>query len=882
MKSFTFTHLKNSLAFLLVLTMFCVSCSLHEDFCEPIETDTMMYSTFKVNVGDNDSNTKSVVTIDTDLIKSIQVFAFEASTGNMLTYGAGVGSELAGKPMVQYIEGTVSSFDWILPLDTKLDIYAVANMPRISDPSDLESFLENDELNFTVSSMSELNTKGIPMSGTVKGFIDTGKNSKLSIPVARVVAKYNLRVVPDPDEQQIIKSFSVKNVRMCNMPRSVNLFSENQCVKSSSQLMNSGKEGDWATAEDLLKINSGEGVDFYVFENMQTASNNISLSGSHTWKDVKQELGDDGELCTYLELETETIYNDGSVDTENNLQYIYLGKDLRTNFDIRRNTSKKISLNHKDATIDDSYISIRTPSLHPVGQQIKVNVDYNLNMHPDWVSQMRFKLMKDGCELNTSQYNITASWGTRPSETEGTATINITCRSNVPIGTEYNLYVYVENHEERDEVRDLSSISVLEEKILTLYIEDFWYLADYLYGDYYEGTWEFGQYDNGGLYSHFKNTEIPRPQLTYICDYNIPENFIVEDPGLGHIRSNYQITATESQWNNLLTFLCEESWQDMLTLCRSDDYSVCEYCTNPEFYNDIKRMLETRKNVTTNWFGHKNVDITIRLHHTTTVDTTGDINDIEYGVFYDVRSPWNYFTIPHDIELVLDWSKPYDKSYNQDEPCYIDEGGYYGVVKPEYFNYQVGQLAHTYADKSKMLSIGTITDINATSKSFTEDDVTYTYSLLFEGTHLSDWYGSSVFELGLDQTEVVNSDDYDKYYATQKYNWASNVFNDQYAQARYLEYCNFIIDLKWSTSTYNYRMSAQPYPSLLDYNENFVVPGKYGALATINGYYPDKSKFVELEGVPYEYTISEDGQTIIVLNSDENRHDIFYMKMSDL
>lgn len=419
---------------------------------------------------------------------------------------------------------------------------------------------------------------------------------------------------------------------------------------------------------------------------------------------------------------------------------------------------------------------------------------------------------------------------------------------------------------------------------LTLYIHDIWYLTNYLHGEYYEGTWEFGQYDNGGLYSHLGNTNIPTPQITDIHEYYIPDNFISDSPGAGRISSDYQITATESQWKNLLAIIDGEHWQDILTICRSDDYSIYEYSTNPEFLNDIKQMLETKRNVTTNWFGHKNVDITIRLHHTTTVDTTGDINDIEYGVFYDIRSPWNYFVIPHDIELILDWSKPYDKSYNQDEPCFIDEGGYYGLLKPEYFSYQVGQLAHTYADKSRIQAIGTITGLNDTSKTFTEDDVTYTYSLLFEGTHIADFNESCVFELGLDQTEVVQSSDYDEYYATQKYNWVDNQFNiGQYWQVSYLEYCNFIIDLEWSTSTYNYRMSAQPYPTAYWYDEYFTVLKKYAPMATINGYYPDKAEFVELEGAPYDYAISNDGKTIAVQNSDENnRHDIYYMKMSKM
>lgn len=284
---------------------------------------------------DESEDTRSIVDIQVENFRKAALFAFDAGTGVLLMRGA--------EPVAVF--PTTPSFNWSLPLDREMDIYAVVNYGDL----DLESYAregmrksELEALRFTSRSPSELKRletsgHGMPMAGVQEEVLLTSYGQGLEIPVKKLYAKYNLyfdlsRIEAEGWHVQAM------HVIVENANTEVPYFGENFRQDDPAKLV----EYDRATEEDLNEIQQGgpgHAVTLYMLENCQGRK-----EGAESWKTVYKDLGFQAlRNCTYIDLSVKVNRPGGEYQ---NLGYaIYLGRtDMRSDFDIVRNLFKTVKI----------------------------------------------------------------------------------------------------------------------------------------------------------------------------------------------------------------------------------------------------------------------------------------------------------------------------------------------------------------------------------------------------------------------------------------------------------------------------------------------------------------------------------------------------------
>ena len=326
----------------LALGLIFTGCNLKED--TPSLPEQVQYSKVSVNLDrdsygvDEQPQTRSLVSISVENFRYAKLFAFDATSGVLLTYDESAG-ELSGQPIVKYTESR--SFDWILPLNVPMKIYTIVNYGDL-DLSSVATKGDLDALTFTSSGPSalkalETNDYGLPMTG-IKDVELTTPSSTVDLTVKKLFAKYEIYFDTSAIESE---GWNVQAMHLIveNANTEVPYFSSTGYKQQDhSKLV----QYDRATEDDLETIQDGgdgNSVILYILENCQG-----NISGATSWKTVYQELGTTAlSNCTYLDLAVKVVRDNGEWQ---NLGYqIYLGKtDMKSNFDVERNLHKTICL----------------------------------------------------------------------------------------------------------------------------------------------------------------------------------------------------------------------------------------------------------------------------------------------------------------------------------------------------------------------------------------------------------------------------------------------------------------------------------------------------------------------------------------------------------
>ena len=337
---------KTNLIVLALMSCYLVSC-VNDSLQEPVSADRVTYSISDIHLEDvMEETTRSLFTGADSEINEISLFAF-GTDGNILTYSEGAGSEYAGKT-IEYYAGEGEAIRWLLPSSgDAFDIYAVANMGDLTGRyQTLQALLTAQEMEYCMTTTADMNSSGIPMRGILSGILG---DSQIILPMKRIVAKFSLTLkdMTDSESGAVYKlvSFDVHNAN-----GSVGIFTENDYA-SSGELVDLM---EYASEDDIVALNAGESVSFYIPENTQTAAGRYSLSGNTDWGLTNKLLGEkyslmnsvgvaDGRLseCTYVEL-TFSRQLDGL--RSEITKYLYLGKDCKNNFDVTRNCVTNLTL----------------------------------------------------------------------------------------------------------------------------------------------------------------------------------------------------------------------------------------------------------------------------------------------------------------------------------------------------------------------------------------------------------------------------------------------------------------------------------------------------------------------------------------------------------
>ena len=396
--------------------------------CRNIEQDTRddgpsyEIAEFPVRIGSEDAGgedspgTRSLITVEAEGFVNAYLFAFDATTKDILVYPAHAG-DMAGLPIAKAV--TTKSFNWALPLNTAMDIWVVVN-PGDDHEDWLNDILEDDLLtesdlsgdNFVYHCSSLYTFKamdsedeggegyGMPMSGQMNGVTLTEYGQGVNITVGRLFARYDFYfdTTEYVNEGYTINSMYMKG-KNCNTRGP--FFGEGRVTANGSgvpqnvmETMDQFTSSEIANMLDMSKPAAQRTATLYFLENKQG-----NLGTASAWDKVLAELGEQTLRCaTYAEFRV-AASKDGNQET---FDYrVYLGKtDMRSNFDVERNYKKTVRITLKPIhnPVD--------PGAVPYNGFTFINAD-NLVVTPGGTLDVQFETNLDRDDITASSSNST-------------------------------------------------------------------------------------------------------------------------------------------------------------------------------------------------------------------------------------------------------------------------------------------------------------------------------------------------------------------------------------------------------------------------------------------------------------------------------------------
>lgn len=342
--------MKKRLLLTLVPTILLLFTGCGREVESSLTRDRLEYApvTVRIAAPEEGPDTRSLLPADAEHFRKAALFAF-GSDGRILTYRQREGGRNVA------IEVDRTSFDWLLPMRTDLQVYVLVNYGSLSalglslnDPNLTQSDLDN--LTFscpTVSAFSGLEASRLPMTGVARKTI-TNYGDGLEIKVKRLFAKYDILFDADSfTEKGYTLTSGYLEARNCNT--TVPYFGNGFKVDGRHGSLTASL--DRLTDAQLLALFDPSLPDYdaahpekdrtatlYLLENCQG-----DLGTASSWEQVYYELGADRmRYATYVEVYL-TAAKDGK--SEDFRYRIYLGKtDQKSNFDIQRNLSKQLGL----------------------------------------------------------------------------------------------------------------------------------------------------------------------------------------------------------------------------------------------------------------------------------------------------------------------------------------------------------------------------------------------------------------------------------------------------------------------------------------------------------------------------------------------------------
>ena len=210
-------------------------------------------------------------------------------------------------------------------------LWVAANIGGKVEVGTLEDFTEGTRH----VSQAAIAASGIPMysDGCYDIVVAAGENHA-SIPLKRMMARVDFSI--DTHLLDYPESFSVSSVRICSP---VDIFTPFAGPVAKEHSGEPDYDFDIASAMDISRLNSGGTIRLYTFENMQGT---LLPGNTDPWEKVPSSIGGAGPYCTYLE-----VVCDYETDSETGCgitYHMYLGEDATTNFDVRRNTVYRLTL----------------------------------------------------------------------------------------------------------------------------------------------------------------------------------------------------------------------------------------------------------------------------------------------------------------------------------------------------------------------------------------------------------------------------------------------------------------------------------------------------------------------------------------------------------
>lgn len=247
--------------------------------------------------------------VDEELVEDVNVFVVDeiGDVVNRGYYKSGVKMQ-------------IEAFDNML-----YSVYAIANAGKQLEAQCAEDI---EALEHTIPDISYIKSDegAVLMSGKSEPQLLTSQAS-ITVPLTRCVAKVCLRA--DYSQLNEDVEIEVKSVRLRNVPSSTTIFGTNKIISSLGSI-----NGDAVYSPSLTDLSRG--IEFFQFENMQG-----TLQPENTSQQQKQwpEGSRYSKICSYVELKASYSSPRKYGDI---LYRFYLGNDMLTNYDIKRNTQLNV------------------------------------------------------------------------------------------------------------------------------------------------------------------------------------------------------------------------------------------------------------------------------------------------------------------------------------------------------------------------------------------------------------------------------------------------------------------------------------------------------------------------------------------------------------
>ena len=205
------------------------------------------------------------------------------------------------------------------------NIYGLANCALDKIPLKEEDFLQ--------LALKSKDSNITPMSWTYSDFTPEGEVKKpLEISLKRLVSKILLSF-----DSSNIPGFKVESARICQSAQVLRPF----CYNTGSKVIQTSEvsNGDYASSSDIIRLNQGNPITFYTFENCQGI---LLPNNKDPWGKIPDNITDKGKLCTYLEV-TGT-FSAPSIHRGTATYRLFLGKNNLDDFNIEGNSLLSVSI----------------------------------------------------------------------------------------------------------------------------------------------------------------------------------------------------------------------------------------------------------------------------------------------------------------------------------------------------------------------------------------------------------------------------------------------------------------------------------------------------------------------------------------------------------
>lgn len=231
----------------------------------------------------------------------------------------------------EYVPSLVPSLKVRLMAGCVYNIYVLANAGKLPVSVSEDEFKE--KCIYSINEISELQGR-LPMAWSRTGVQVREGMGSIVVQLERLAAKVNFSL-----DKNVFEGLRITSARLCQCASVVRPFRDSGGRGSYAMGPDELIDGDMATEEDLLELNSGKSIGFYALENCQgiLLPDNVSPACK-----VPEELGPVADLCTYLEVAgvfEEDAFLDGEV-----VYRFYLGLDACTSFDVPGNSSIDVTL----------------------------------------------------------------------------------------------------------------------------------------------------------------------------------------------------------------------------------------------------------------------------------------------------------------------------------------------------------------------------------------------------------------------------------------------------------------------------------------------------------------------------------------------------------